>query len=45
MVIKTQITRTLNYYIFINILAKYIEGIILKKTIRSFYNNLYPLYV
>ena len=34
----------LNYYTFINIFVKYIEEIILKKTIRGFYNNLYPLY-
>ena len=36
--------RTLNYYIFINIFIKYIKGIILKKIIKGFYNNLYPFY-
>ena len=35
---------TLNYYALINISVKYIKGIILKKTIKGLYNNLYPLY-
>jgi hypothetical protein len=43
-VIGTQAVCVLNYYTFINISAKYIEGIILKKTARGLYNNLYPLY-
>jgi hypothetical protein len=33
----------LNYYTPINISVKYMEGITLKKTVRGFYNNLYPL--
>ena len=44
MVIKTRTIYTLNYYTPINIFIKYMEGIILKKTIKGLYNNLYPLY-
>jgi hypothetical protein len=44
MVIEMQAVRALNYYTPINISIKYMEGIILKKTIRGLYNNLYPLY-
>ena len=45
MVIKTRAIYTLNYYTFINIFIEYIEEIILKKTIKGLYNNLYPLYI
>ena len=40
-----QAIHTLNYYTLINIFMKYIKEIILKKTIKGFYNNLYPLYI
>jgi hypothetical protein len=43
-VIGIQAVCVLNYYTPINISVKYIEGIILKKTARGLYNNLYPLY-
>jgi hypothetical protein len=43
-VIRTRAGRALNYYIPINISIKHIEGIILRKTVRGLYNNLYPLY-
>jgi hypothetical protein len=43
-VIGIQAVRVLNYYTSINISIKYVEGIILRKTARGLYNNLYPLY-
>ena len=42
-VIGTRAAHALNYHTLINISAKHVEGITLRKTARGLHNNSYPL--